>query len=285
MTVPYFYIIKHLPSNRQYAGAKWGRDADPTILLKPDGYLTSSNKIKSLIDSDGLESFEILEIVTEFNDKHPYDYETNFLVTNRCAESDIWINGHNNHLFSLGTPEYVTYMLKNYGATHASKCPEIVAKQKNTNLIRYGCEYVMGSSYFRIKSVETFQQRYNVINPSQIPDWSDKCKTTLFENYGVNHNSQIDSVKLSKINKSNEKYGTNNVSQSDIIKKKKQDTFMDRYGVSSPFDLPGMREKQSATSKLARLNDPIITCPHCSIAIKGKGVFNRWHGDNCKLKI
>lgn len=61
---PYFYIIKHIPSNMLYAGYKKVNPNHKTFMSK-DGYKTSSPKIHRLIDLDGLSSFEIVDIILE----------------------------------------------------------------------------------------------------------------------------------------------------------------------------------------------------------------------------
>lgn len=85
-----------------YAGSKWARDANPDILMKEGGYHTSSPEIKKIIKNSGLESFEIVDIIEEYEIKIPfgwlniYEYETYFLQSNDIAKKENWINKHNN---------------------------------------------------------------------------------------------------------------------------------------------------------------------------------------------
>lgn len=54
---PYYYIIKHKPSGKLYAGSQYGKNSHPDNLLKI--YFTSSKLVKELIEKDGIDSFEI----------------------------------------------------------------------------------------------------------------------------------------------------------------------------------------------------------------------------------
>lgn len=95
-TKPYFYVIKHVPSGRLYAGIRSASGCHPDELLRPDGYTTSSKEVKNLIDSDGLESFRVLYVVTEKDlgiDVYLAEYE--FLTCHDAAKSDIWLNKTN----------------------------------------------------------------------------------------------------------------------------------------------------------------------------------------------
>ena len=124
MTMPYFYIIKHKISGKQYAGSRWMSGCHPSELLQVDGYHTSSNTVHSLIDSGGLESFEIVEILI-LDD--PYTYETHFLKENNCAESDNWLNKHNNDSKPppYGSKHFIQLMVEKYGVKHNTHIPEV----------------------------------------------------------------------------------------------------------------------------------------------------------------
>jgi hypothetical protein len=87
--------------------------------MKENGYKTSSKTIHKLIESDGLDSFEILRIDTYCDKLHPNDYESLFLETNSCAQSKIWFNSHNNTRFSYKILKYS--LLKNYGVDNINK--------------------------------------------------------------------------------------------------------------------------------------------------------------------
>ena len=72
---PYYYLIKHKPSGKYYAGSQYGKNSNPDNLLKT--YFTSSKLVKELIEQDGVESFQI-----EYVDCRPdaREYEQNYLM-------------------------------------------------------------------------------------------------------------------------------------------------------------------------------------------------------------
>lgn len=94
---PYFYIIKHLPTGKLYAGAKWKKDANPNNFMKPGGYSTSSKYVHKLIEKDGLESFSIIQLLPEKICGIPVIiYETRFLRENNIRSRENWLNTHHN---------------------------------------------------------------------------------------------------------------------------------------------------------------------------------------------
>ena len=142
-TIPYFYIIRHIATGKMYAGSRWAKGCHPNELLRADGYLTSSDEIRSIITIEGTHSFEILRIDTNCDGIHPYDYESSFLQINKCARSDNWLNGHdNNSRMMFGETEFYkkakTTWLKNYGVDHPSKSQKILEEKKEKCLEQYG---------------------------------------------------------------------------------------------------------------------------------------------------
>jgi hypothetical protein len=102
MRIPYFYIIRHKFSNRRYAGSKWSIGSDPSNFFKEKGYFTSSKLIHNIIKEEGIDAFDVEEIIREEEIKIPFgwsnifEYETWFLESNNCAKDDKWLNQHNN---------------------------------------------------------------------------------------------------------------------------------------------------------------------------------------------
>lgn len=72
---PYYYVIRHKPSGKLYAGSQYGKNSDPNNLFTT--YFTSSKLVKQLIEKDGVESFEI-----EYIDCRPdaREYEQSYLM-------------------------------------------------------------------------------------------------------------------------------------------------------------------------------------------------------------
>lgn len=72
---PYYYLIRHKPSDKLYAGSQYGKNSDPNNLWET--YFTSSKLVKELIEKDGIDSFEI-----EYVDCRPdaREYEQKYLM-------------------------------------------------------------------------------------------------------------------------------------------------------------------------------------------------------------
>jgi hypothetical protein len=95
MGTPYFYIIKHKPTDTLYAGCKINDSADSLNLMTKDGYKTTSKIVKKLINEGGLESFEILKIKHFDNIDQTLKYETTFLQKVKAATNPKFLNLHN----------------------------------------------------------------------------------------------------------------------------------------------------------------------------------------------
>lgn len=97
--IEYFYLIRHIPSGRFYAGSKYAKNAycNPDAFWNkdhPKGYFTSSKTVRQLIEEGGIDSFEVLEVIPRpLNDA--VIYETNFLKSVNASKSDRWINETN----------------------------------------------------------------------------------------------------------------------------------------------------------------------------------------------
>jgi hypothetical protein len=72
---PYYYLIRHKPSGKLYAGSQYGKNSDPNNLWTT--YFTSSDLVKKLIEEDGVDSFEI-EYIDCRSDAR--EYEQNYLM-------------------------------------------------------------------------------------------------------------------------------------------------------------------------------------------------------------
>lgn len=59
--------------------------------MTEDGYQTSSSDVKDLIASDGLDSFEIIELLLEDQIGDVYQFETTFLRSNKIASDKNWL--------------------------------------------------------------------------------------------------------------------------------------------------------------------------------------------------
>jgi hypothetical protein len=95
MNHPYFYIIKHKPTQKYYVGCKINSQANSLNLMTQCGYKTNSKIIKDLIKKDGLESFEILKIKHFNSGNDALLHESRFLIKVNAAEHPMFFNQHN----------------------------------------------------------------------------------------------------------------------------------------------------------------------------------------------
>ena len=72
--------------------------------------------------------------------------------------------------------------LERYGYTSIGLVPEIQAKVHETNIEKYGSPYVMGTDYFKDKSIEYYNKNYGVSHCSQVESISEKKKITSYKN-------------------------------------------------------------------------------------------------------
>lgn len=227
-----------------YAGYKI-KNANPDLLLKVDGYLTSSNTIKNIIKDEGLESFKILDIIMEddimipFGWNNIYAYESWFLLKNNCAKSDLWYNIHNNSS-PIGMPD------------DSNKLKE---SRKNS-----------------------VSKKYGVSNISQLQSTKDKKRETIIKNYGSIENWAI--LRNEKtINTCLIKYGTSSPNKDISVKLKTKNTFIQKYGVENAGQFIENRIKISARN--SEQNIIPYVCFYCGKFGLGINMI-RYHFNNCK---
>lgn len=264
---PYFYIIQHTPSGKFYAGCKFAKDANPETFLKPNGYLTSSKIIQSLIERDGLESFVVISILLESEIGNVYEFETNFLLENNIAQDSNWFNCHNNILSPFGSKEFEDMMLKMHGVTHNMKLKKFVGKVQSTNLERYGVSCAMNTPENIKQRIEICKLKYGTANNF------DKIKSTNLERYGTEFLFSSGTIRDKIETKIKERHGgMGNASES--IKKKQSATMVERHGVDNPFKLNSFIEENRQRS-IERWADPKykeMTSKKISDARKGQFV-------------
>lgn len=119
---PYFYIIQDTLNGMYYAGAKWAVDANPDNFMIEGGYTTSSNTIKSIIEKDGLDRFNIKKIKTFENKHETCCYETKFLQRVNARQNIFFYNGHNNDgIFCTEKLKFITELIYGDGITNISQ--------------------------------------------------------------------------------------------------------------------------------------------------------------------
>jgi hypothetical protein len=259
---PYFYIIQDIRCDMYYAGAKWARGCHPGQLLKEDGYLTSSETIKELIEQYGLNIFIIRKIRTFETGYEAYDYETRFLVKVDAKNNPKFYNKHNNdHLFSYHDKKYKEKMLELYRVENPLHSPEIKNKVKSTNIQKYGAQNVFSrDSNIRYSIFDTFIEKYGVVNISQLKETQEKIRETSLKTRNVDHHlkdpkviqKRIDTIsqrtdedtkniyeKIKKTKK--QKYGDENYTNDE----QRKQTNYERYGVEFVSQNLEIKQKMS----------------------------------------
>jgi hypothetical protein len=151
MRKPYFYIIKHIITQKYYAGCKINSRADSSNFMTECGYQTSSNVIKDLILKDGLSSFNIIRIKHFETPSAALTYETRFLMKINAAENIMFYNRHNGGQNFINKGGYrLSESTKQKMRKPKSK--ETIEKQKLAHLSR-------GREVYE-KAVATRKQRY-----------------------------------------------------------------------------------------------------------------------------
>ena len=101
-SLEYFYLIRHKASGKFYAGSKYAKKQfihpdqfwNPNWIGPGKPYYTTSKIIKKLILDEGLNSFEVLELIPRPNGDALL-YETVFLTSFDAKNSDMWFNRNN----------------------------------------------------------------------------------------------------------------------------------------------------------------------------------------------
>lgn len=195
-------------------------------------------------------------------------------------------------------------LINRYGVDNPSKSESVKAKKIAKSLERYGTEHVMQSEEMKQKTKDTLLIRYGVEYISQIPEIKTKVRATnmlrygghplaceevqtlrrtnFLKNHGVEHQSQLDSVKEQKRQKSMGRYGVEYPTQSEEVKSKTKNTLLEKYGVTNIAQWEGIKLKASQAMSDSWIGRPILTCPKCGVSSKAESNMRAHHFDNCK---
>jgi hypothetical protein len=263
---PYFYVIEHVASGKRYAGCRYAKGCNPVEFMTEGGYCTSSKLVKKIIEEEGLESFNIVEIKTVDEVGNVYDYETEFLTENDCAKSDLWLNQHNNACMTFGTEEFKSAMLakhsvenpmqseeykrkhrqtmlKNHRVENPMQSKVIKEQKRQTMLKNHGVEHALQSEKVQEKSRQTCLKNHEVENPSQSEKVREKRRQTILKNHGVMHALQSKEILEQKRQTMLKNHGVENPMQSEEFKEKSRQTMLKNYGVEHPGQTKESRER------------------------------------------
>lgn len=268
---PYFYIIQHKINKKLYAGCRFAKKCHPSEFLKIDGYCTSSRFIKDEIAINGVEIFDIVQLLTEDICGIPVlDYETLFLRSNDIASRENWYNTHNNTATAFGSDQFKKNMMNKYGVKNSMQIPQVRGKVTKTCMKKYGfstnlldpemLERVRKERFERIgyecnlsdpkqiqSNKEFWFQKYGVDNPSKAKEVIDEIAATKLERTGYDCNFK-DPVHVSQWEeKYKEETGYNNPRETPWVKEKIANTLMERTGYSTTFANPATQAKSKET--------------------------------------
>lgn len=200
---PYFYIIQNHINGMYYAGVRYAKTCHPMELLKEDGYQTSSETVKEIIEKLGLEVFVIRKIKTFKSKDEVLEYETRFLKKVNARKNPLFYNKSNNE----GYLEREEAVLLKYGTTSYSKTIEFSNRMERLSLERYGVKHHLMAPEIIEKRINTLLERYGVDNFFKTDLYLEKTKETNLNKYGVEWYQSTEEVKQKSRNTQLEKYG------------------------------------------------------------------------------
>lgn len=95
MSIPFTYIITHVPSGMKYYGVRFAKNCSPSDIGVT--YFSSSGVVKKMILDEGVEnfSFEVRKIFSTKEDA--LKWENKFLTRINAVDNDKWLNMSNGH--------------------------------------------------------------------------------------------------------------------------------------------------------------------------------------------
>lgn len=112
-----------------------------------------------------------------------------------------------------------------------SKC--VFKKNKEVNLIKYGCENSFQREDVKEKIKQTFLERYGATSYTKTKEYKEKVKKTNLKKYGVVNPMQNEEIKNKAIQTNLKKYGVSNVMFVDKFVEKIKNTMLTKYGVEN----------------------------------------------------
>lgn len=124
--------------------------------------------------------------------------------------------------------------IKKYGAEYISQVKHIRQKAENTMLEKYGGKYAFSSDVLKNKINTTMLKKYKTLNASNIKIFQDKKIKSYLNKYGVNNPLKSEIIK-NKVKETNlNKYGNKCIFKSEIIKEKIKQSNLKKYGFENP---------------------------------------------------
>ena len=200
---PYFYIIQDVRNGMYYAGAKWGKDADPRNFMKPFGYTTSSDIVNYIIETSGFGTFITKRLKLFQTASEVKNYETKFLKKVNARKNPSFYNARNND-GAMDAHKMEILMLQKYGVSIPLQNYEIKKRYNDTCMEKYGVNWILESQDIKVHGMIA---KYGVDNYAKTDEWKEKTKSTCQNKYGKDYYIYTDEFKEKSKTTSVEKYG------------------------------------------------------------------------------
>lgn len=154
---------------------------------------------------------------------------------------------------------YSSYMqnIENQGFYCCTKCK--YAKQKNTNMKRYGVECSLLNEEIREKGIKTSMEKYG----TPVPIASEECRRRLenanIKKYGVKYPISLDYIREKMKSTNLKRYGVEYTVASKIVQEKTKKTNLKRYGCENVFSNREIYSRAAATRARQMSESNVLT--------------------------
>lgn len=143
-------------------------------------------------------------------------------------------------------PRIQESIIKKYGKSHML-VPEIIKKQKQTNMLRYGVEHAAQNADIKEKAKQTCIEKYGVKAATCNAQIREKVRKTTIERYGKEGVTTLPEFEEKRKATNLNKYGVEYVLQSKTVQEKSRQTMLNKYGVENCMQNKSIREKAQQT--------------------------------------
>lgn len=126
--------------------------------------------------------------------------------------------------------------------------PDVVAKRKATNIVRYGHENPFGGDGGRERAQEGMKAKYGAPNPQQVPEIREWTLRTTEERHGAPTMFETDGYRERYKEISRERFGTDHPMQSEEGRSRCFNIIQANHGVDTVFALPEFQARAYASN-------------------------------------
>jgi hypothetical protein len=271
----YTYLISNLNPlrhERYYIGVHSG-----DILSADDNYMGSSSFLKESINEAGIDNFEKI-IIAEFSSRDEAELHENTLhIEHNAAKNPLFYNKKNGTVGFHVTNESIA----NTTATlNDPNWKETIGKERRRKII----ETLNDPIWKETKGQDRNNKHRNTI---RTPTW--QAITGVAQSQNQKETKADTNWKETKGRVRNNKHKT--TLNDPTWKETKGHVRRDKVKATLNDSIWKETKGKEQTRKMKEAKaDPVwiaantFVCPHCNRSIRTRGMFNKWHNDNCKLK-